>query len=208
MTDTADDLPQIYLISPPAFDLDVFPALLAGCLDRVETACVRLALASQDEDTIQRAADALRQVTHDRDIALVIENHALLVERLGLDGVHLTDSARSVHKMRRDLGEDAIVGAFCGASRHDGLTAGEMGADYVSLGPVGNSLLGTGTHATLELFQWWSEMVEVPVVAEGGLTPELVRQLTPHTDFFGIGAEIWEAEAPAEALALLAAARS
>ena len=31
---------------------------------------------------------------------------------------------------------DAIVGAFCGTSRHDGMTAGEMGADYVSFGPV------------------------------------------------------------------------
>src|SRR4028118_212806 len=63
--------------------------------------------------------------------------HALLVSRLGLDGVPLLDAARSVRKVRKDLGDDAIVGAFCHASRHDGMTAGELGADYVSFGPVG-----------------------------------------------------------------------
>ncbi len=114
--------PQLYLISPPAFDLDTWPGLLAACLDAVPVACVRLALAGRDEDRIARAADALRELTHARDVALVIESHAALVERLGLDGVHLTDAARSVRKLRKDLGEDAIIGAFCGNSRHDGMT--------------------------------------------------------------------------------------
>ena len=147
-------------------------------------------------------------VTHARDVALVIDTHMLLVERLGLDGVHLTDGARSVRKMRKDLGADAIIGAFCGASRHDGMSAGEYGADYVSFGPVGLSPLGSGEQAGLELFQWWSEMIEVAVVAEGALTPDLIRSLTPHADFFGIGDEIWGADDPVKALLGLAAAIS
>jgi thiamine-phosphate pyrophosphorylase len=205
MTETPDQ-PQLYLISPPAFDLDTWPGLLAACLDTVPVACVRLALAGRDEDRIARAADALRDLTHARDVALVIDSHAMLVERLGLDGVHLTDGARSVRKMRKDLGEDAIVGTFCGNSRHDGMTAGELGADYVSFGPVGASALGTGTQAEMELFTWWSEMIEVPVVAEGGLDATLIRQLAPHADFFGIGEEIWRESDPAAALARLQAA--
>ena len=39
----------------------------------------------------------------------MIENHVLMVERLGLDGVHLTDGARSVRTVRKNLGSDAIV---------------------------------------------------------------------------------------------------
>jgi thiamine-phosphate pyrophosphorylase len=202
----SDDLPQLYLITPPEFDLDIFPHLLAACLDRTEAGCVRLALSTRDEDRIARAADALREVTHARDVALVIENHALLVERLGLDGVHLTDGARSVRKMRKDLGQDAIVGTYCGNSRHDGMTAGELEADYVSFGPVGQSPLGTGMAAPFELFEWWSEMIEVPVVAEGGLDLDLIRRLWPHTDFFGIGDEIWRTDNPAKALATIRAA--
>ena len=84
--------PQIYLITPPEFELSVFPDTLARVLDHHPVACVRLALASRDEDRISRAADACREVTHARDVALVIESHLMLVERHGLDGVHLPDA--------------------------------------------------------------------------------------------------------------------
>ncbi|SEP63840.1 thiamine phosphate synthase [Thalassovita taeanensis] len=195
--------PQIYLITPTEFELSQFPDRLGAVLDTHEIACVRLSLATRDEDRISRAADALREVTHARDVALVIESHLLMVERLGLDGVHLTDGARSIRKTRKALGDDAIIGAFCGTSRHEGINAAEAGADYVSFGPVGDTPLGDGTKAETEVFEWWSEMIEVPVVAEGALTPQLIQTLSPLTDFFGIGDEIWQAEDASAALAAL-----
>ncbi|WP_370048787.1 MULTISPECIES: thiamine phosphate synthase [Salipiger] len=206
MAETETDLPQLYLITPPEFDLSAFPAQLDAVLQAAPIACIRLALATRDEDRIMRAADAVREVAHAHDVALVIDTHVVLAQRLGLDGVHLTDGARSVRHARKELGPDAIVGAFCAASRHDGMTAGETGADYVSFGPVGGASLGDGTLAEPELFEWWSQMIELPVVAEGGLTPELVATLTPLTDFFGIGEEIWSQDDPAAALKDLIAA--
>jgi thiamine-phosphate pyrophosphorylase len=200
-----EDRPQLYLISPPAFDIDVFPQLLARILDGVDVACLRLALATKDEDLIARSADALREVTHARDVAIVIERHALMVERLGLDGVHLTDGARSIRTLRKELGADAIIGAFCGVTRHEGISAAEAGADYVSFGPVGETALGDGSMADVDLFQWWSEMIEAPVVAEGALTLERIEILAPVTDFFGIGDEIWNDADPLAALLALTA---
>ncbi len=197
--------PQLYLISPPEIELSRFPDQLARLLDAMPVACVRLALSSHDEDTLCRAADAVREVTIARDVALVIERHILLVERLGLDGVHLTDGARSVRKARKELGKDAIVGAFCGASRHDGMSAGEAEADYVSFGPVGDTPLGDGTVAEADLFEWWSQMIEVPVVAEGALDAELIAQLAPITDFFGLGDELWLTDDPLATLKALTA---
>jgi thiamine-phosphate pyrophosphorylase len=198
--------PQIYLITPPDFELSDFPDRLAAVLDAQDIACVRLAMATRDEDRLARAADACREVTHARDVALVIDSHIMLVERLGLDGVHLTDGARSVRKARKELGADAIIGAFCGTSRHEGINAGEAGADYISFGPVGVSALGDGSVADHELFDWWSQMIELPVVAEGALDAQLIAALAPVTDFFGIGDEIWSAEDPASALGKLIAA--
>ena len=189
--------PQIYLITPSEFELSVFSNQLAKVLDSVEIACLRLSLATRDEDRILRAADAMRELTHARDIAMVIDSHIMMVERLGLDGVHLTDGARSIRKARDELGDDAIVGSYCGQSRHEGLNAGESGADYVCFGPVGVSSLGDGERAESDLFQWWSEMVEVPVVAEGNLSDDDLRLITPVTDFFGIGDEIWTCDDPA-----------
>ncbi len=195
------DHPQIYLITPTEFDLLTFPDQLATCLDKVPVACVRLALGTKDEARIAKAGDALREITHQRDVALVVDSHMMMVDRLGLDGVHLPDGARSVKKVRKELGDDAIVGSFCANSRHDGMTAGELQADYVSFGPVGVTALGDGRQANAELFEWWSMMIEVPVVAEGALSPALIRELAPHTDFFGIGDEIWASEDPASTLA-------
>ncbi|MBY6152644.1 thiamine phosphate synthase [Vannielia litorea] len=199
------EAPQIYLITPQAVELSSFPNRLAAVLDAVEVACLRLALASNDEDEVARTADSLREVAHARDVALVIERHLNMVERLGLDGVHLTDGARSVRAARKALGEDAIVGAYCGASRHDGMSAGEAGADYVSFGPVAATGLGDGTVAEDGLFEWWSQMIEVPVVAEGGLSAGRITALAGMTDFFGIGPEIWAEDDPAAALRSLMA---
>ena len=207
MTD-APEQPQIYLITPSDFDLSSYPDTLARCLDATPVACVRLALGSREEDKVVRAADALREVTQARDVALVIDSHVQLVERLGLDGVHLTDAARSVLKVRKELGDDAIVGAFCGNSSHDGMTAGELGADYVAFGPVGDTALGGGEPAPLDLFQWWSQMIEVPVVAEGALTDQQISEFAPHTDFFGIGDEIWNSDIPHSRLLDFVAAMS
>jgi thiamine-phosphate pyrophosphorylase len=86
------------------------------------------------------------------------------------------------------------------------MTAAELGADYVSFGPVGESALGDGRQAGREIFEWWSEMIEIPVVAEGALDEALVQSLMPVTDFFTFGPEVWEAEDPIERLRSLSAA--
>lgn len=195
-----DDRPQINLITPPAFDLDSFPGQIARVMDAVEIACLRVTLATRDELDLIRAADAMREIAHARDVAVVIDSHLLLVERLGLDGVHLPDGAKSVRKARKDLGADAIIGAYCGASRHEGMTAGEAGADYVAFGPVGATGLGDGTQAPFDLFEWWSQMIEVPVIAEGALTRALVEQFGPVADHFAFGAELWSSDDPVATL--------
>jgi len=204
----APEQPQLYLITPPEIDLLSFPDTLGRVLDEHDIACLRLSLATRDEDRIARAADACREQAHARDIPLVIDSHWMMVERHGLDGVHLGDGARSVRKIRKELGTEAVVGAFCGASRHDGMGAGEAGADYIAFGPLSAGLTGSGEVAEPELFDWWSQMIEVPVVAEGGLTPDLVRALFDKTDFFAIGEEIWSTETPAATLGALVAAMS
>jgi len=199
---------QLYLITPPVIDLETFPALLNKVLDVAPVACLRLALATKDENTIIKTGDMVREICHARDIAVVIENHLIMVDRLGLDGVHLTDGARTVRYARKELGDDAIIGAYCADSRHDGMNAGEASAEYVCFGPCGENALGDGSVAPTELFQWWSDVVEVPVVAEGALSVEVIKSLSPITDFFAVGEEIWNTDDPAAAFKVLADAIS
>ena len=81
------------------------------------------------------------------------------------------------------------------------MAAGEAGADYVSFGPVSVSALDDGSHAETDLFEWWSQVIEVPVVAEGGLDDAALSRLAPFADFFGVGDTLWRAEDPKAALA-------
>lgn len=197
------DQPQIYLISPPELDLKVFSPVLARVLAAHDVACFRLALSSGDEDLVAQSADHLRQMCHEHDVAIVIQDHFRLVDKLGLDGCHLSETGGSIRDIRKELGAEAIVGAYCGTSRHVGMSAAEAGADYVSFGPIAASGLGSGETAELELFSWWSEMIEVPVIAEGGFTAEMVNTLAPISDFLAFGSEIWNAKDPQKELEIL-----
>lgn len=194
--------PQLYLITPVGATASALGPILTEVLDRFPVACLRIPGAG-DEAELGRIADLARDIAHARDVAVVIEDHVLLAQRHGLDGVHLTRNLHRIRGIRKELGADAIIGAFAGVSRHDGLNAAEAGADYVSFGPCGQSALGQGDIAPLDLFSWWSEVIEIPVVAEGALSAALIAELSAITDFIALGPEIWSAPDPTEALIAL-----
>jgi len=190
------EIPQIYLITPTNADLSFYTEKLAPIIDIFPVACIRLGVSSDDESIISRHADQLRDVAHARDISAVITNHYRLVNSLGLDGVHRFDAAKTIREVREELGTEAIVGSFCGNSKHKGLNAGEAGADYISFGPVDHSALTDDNIAEFETFEWWSEMVEIPVIAEGNINHDLASQLAPVIDFLALGQEIWKNDNP------------
>lgn len=203
---TAPDAPQIYLrVTAPIAET---PDVLARMLAFGDIGCVRLDCAEIAEDRIRYAADTLRETCHAHDVAIAIERHYRLVEPLGLDGVHLSDGHTHYREARKALGPDRIVGCFCGTSKHAGMTAAEMGADYVSFGPFSNpGALGDARHAQPDLIAWWAEMIETPVVVEGGLTPDLLAVLADHADFVAVREEIWDSgTSPDQALAAIRAA--
>ncbi|MCF6305413.1 MAG: thiamine phosphate synthase [Rhodobacteraceae bacterium] len=199
MTDKA----QIYLQTPEQFDLADFAPVLTRILDTTPIACLRISMATNDAKTLGCAADALREICHARDVAIVIDDHFRMVETHGLDGVHLTDSNRTIREARKQLGKDAIIGVYCGGSRHAGMTAAEIGVDYVSFGPLKDSGLGDGSIAPPDLFQWWSEMIEVPVVAEGGINETTLPSIKDFADFICLGPELWASDDPAASLAAI-----
>ena len=187
---------KLYIVSPAEFEIEKFSDELKLILDSIEISCFRLALSTQNEDVIAKTADVTRDICHSRDVAIVIKDHFLFVEKHGLDGVHLSDGSRNVRKARKNLIKDSIVGAFCGNSKHDGLTAGEAGADYISFGPLSKTTLKDGTIAQNDLFKWWSTMIEIPVVAEGNLNKKVIYSLENDTDFFAFGDELWNESNP------------
>ena len=199
--------PRLYLTLPDR-DPEALVPVLERVLSGVPVACVRLALGGEaDEAAWTRAANHLAPICHTHDVALVVTDHFRLVAPLGLDGVHLAASRTPLREVRKVLGPERIVGAAAGTSRHQGLVLAEAGADYVSFGPVRiEGALGDTTRADDDLFAWWSEMIETPCVAEGGVTLEDAVRLAATADFVVPGLAVWDEADPVATLAAFAEA--
>ena len=171
---------QLYLAAPAVLPAG-FGATLAGVLDAVEVACLRLPPAADIEELVHLAQQ--------RGTAVVIAGEIELAARLGADGVHLPD-LRNYGAARSRLGADAILGVACGDSRHLAMEAGEAGADYVSLA------------ADLELVRWWAEMMVVPVVVELGEGLDLAADfIAAGAEFIALGEALWRDPAGAPTIA-------
>lgn len=199
---------RLYLTLPQSFDGEVFAPILAAALAATPVACVRLDLGAAEEEDWIRAANHVIGPCHDADVALVVTDHYRLVDALGLDGVHLSAAARTpMRDMRKALGDDRIVGAFAGTSKHQGMVLAEAGADYVAFGPIGETgALGDETQATDDLFAWWAEMIETQSVAEGGVSAEDAARLADTADFVVPDRRIWDEHDPVAKLKAYAAA--
>ena len=117
-----------------------------------------------------------------------------LATELGCDGVHVGQSDASCADARRTVGEDAIIGVTCKASRHLALEAGEAGADYVAFGAFfPSSTKRATTLSTPEILSWWQEMTTVPCVAIGGITVENCAALVEAgADFLAVASGVWK----------------
>jgi thiamine-phosphate pyrophosphorylase len=194
---------RIMLATPPRFDAAALAPALSAALATGAVGCVRMDMPGASEEDIRRAADILRPICHEADVALILAEHFRLAGPLGLDGVEVESRAARLRDVRAAIGPDAIMGVACATSRHDGMTAAEAGADYVLFRPHrAEGALGDGAVADIDLFQWWAEMIETPVVAEGGVGAEEARALAPFADFAIPDPAIWDRDIAAEITAL------
>lgn len=194
---------RLYLITPPALDPAPFRDRLAEALDAGDVACVQLRLKDASDDEIRRAADALRPLAQQRDVAFLMNDRPDLAAETGCDGVHVGQEDVTYAEARRIVGRDAIVGVTCHNSRHLAMVAAEQGADYVAFGaffPTGTK--APKTRAEPEILTWWSELMEVPCVAIGGITVENCRVLVEAgADFIAVVSAVWDhAEGPGAAV--------
>ncbi|MEX2614833.1 MAG: thiamine phosphate synthase [Alphaproteobacteria bacterium] len=190
---TEPDRCRLYLITPPRLDPVDFRDTLASALDAGDVACVQLRLKDVDDDIIRRAADILRPVTEQRDVALIMNDRPDLAAETGCDGVHVGQEDASYADARRILGPDAIVGVTCHQSRDLAMTAAEDGADYVAFGAFYASGTKSPKHrADPDILTWWSELMETPCVAIGGITVENAPVLiNAGADFLSVVAGVW-----------------
>ena len=199
----ADERTRLYLVTPAALDPTVFRDQLAAALDAGDVAAVQLRLKDVDDDAIRRACDALRPVAQERDVAFILNDRPDLAAATGCDGVHVGQQDTPYAQARALMGADRIVGVTCHASRDLAMEAAEAGADYVAFGAFFPTTTKVSGHrADLEILKWWSEIMTVPCVAIGGITPANCGPLVAAgADFLAVVSAVWNApEGPAAAV--------
>lgn len=109
-------------------------------------------------------------------VAMLIADDAPLARSVGADGVHLGYSETSRERFetaRALLGGKAVIGCDAGRSRHEAMTLGELGADYVAFGvPAIVKDRETAFQRQLDLLEWWAEIFELPSAALDAETAE------------------------------------
>jgi thiamine-phosphate pyrophosphorylase len=201
---------RLYLITPPAIEPAAFAERLEAAFGAGDVASLQLRLKDVDDDTIRRAADVLRPIAQKHGVAFIMNDRPDLAVATGSDGVHVGQEDASYDEARRIVGADKIVGVTCYASRHLAMEAAEKGADYVAFGGFFASPTKGGRRFQNdpEIIRWWSELMTVPSVAIGGITPENCAPLVAAgVDFLAVISAVWNhPEGPAAAVRAFAKA--
>jgi thiamine-phosphate pyrophosphorylase len=184
---------RLYLITPERFDPGPFAGLLAAALDAGDVAAVQLRLKNVDDDAWRRAIDVLRPVTQSRGVAFLLNDRADLAKACGCDGAHVGQEDMAAREARRVMGPDLTLGVTCKGSRDLAMQAGEDSADYVAFGafyPSGSKVVTNLVDP--EILDWWSDLMELPCCAIGGITSENCGPLVQAgADFLAVIGCVW-----------------
>lgn len=181
---------QLYLSVPEGVQAGSARACLAAALEAGDVAALLVPHRGREGDADM--IKTLLPLAQQRGVAVVLAGADELAQRLGADGVEVSDRA-GYDAARKRLGPSAIVGADCASSRHTAMEFAEAGADYVGFA---NAATGGA-----ELVAWWSELFEIPCVAldpvEPGQAGELARL---GADFVRPSAAMWDGPGAARAV--------
>jgi thiamine-phosphate pyrophosphorylase len=182
---------RLYLVTPPVLPPG-FADTLAAALDAGDVAALQIRLKGLPDADLARAVAALRPVAQSRDVAVILNDRPDLARALGCDGAHVGQEDMPAREARALLG-DLTLGVSCHGSRHLALEAGEAGADYVAFGAFfPTTTKEAPTEATVEILRWWSELMELPSVAIGGITAANCGPLVEAgADFLAVVSAVW-----------------
>jgi thiamine-phosphate pyrophosphorylase len=179
---------QIFLVAPAEADAPTCILKLDEALSAAPVAAMLIPRGQRSESSYKSLVKAVVGRAQAAGVAVLVEGDPGLVRMLGADGLHVEGGVNEVKAATQALKPDFIVGAGRIASRHDAMSKGELGPDYIFFGP----LSGTGDPEQREMARWWTEIMEVPsVLSDPAATPESAT--AEGGEFIGLGESLWSA---------------
>ena len=183
-------VPRLYLATPVMDDPSSLIASLPAVLAADDIAAVLVRLAPIDQRTMIARIKALAPAIQNSGAALLIDGPVELVARAGADGAHLY-GIEAMQDALPTLKPDRIAGVGGLTTRHDSMTAGEAGADYVLFGEPDAQGRRPSNDAISERLQWWAELFEPPCVGFAASIAEAGEFAAAGADFVLVGDFIW-----------------
>ena len=188
-------MPRLYLATPVVDDPQALIASLPGLLAAADVAAVLVRLKMADQRSMISRVKALAGPIQNAGAALlldgqVLDGHVELVARSGADGAHLTGVV-ALEDALANLKADRITGVGALATRHDSMSAGELGADYVLFGEPDAKGQRPSVEAIAERLQWWAELFEPPCVGFASSREEAFEFAAAGADFVLVGDFVW-----------------
>lgn len=156
---------RLMLVTPPVDDADAMAFRLMQAMAGGDVAAILVRLAPGDDRSRIERVKRLAGPVQGNNVALLVEDNALVASRGGADGVHLTGGPQAVAEARSSLKSERIIGAGGLKARHDAMDVGEAGVDYVMFGEPRADGSMPPLPAVIERAGWWAEIFETPCVA-------------------------------------------
>lgn len=153
-------------------------------LDVVEEAlkggvrCVQLREKDLSSRELYELAYDMRKLTGRYDARLIINDRVDVAMAVDADGVHLGLNSIPIHRVRRLMGDNKLIGLSC-HNQVNAVMAQEKGADFITFGPVyyTPSKAQYGKPVGVEKLEIVSHLLEIPVFALGGIKRDNIHEV-------------------------------
>ena len=186
---------RLYLITPSVFDLEAFVPRFEEALAGGAVGCVQLRMKEADDAAVVAAMAELLPRCRERDVPLVLNDRAHLVEMTDADGLHVGAEDLPAVAARERIGADRVLGVSCYDSKHAAMeAAARADADYVAFGAFFPTATKTPrARPNVSLLRDWDTATVVPAVAIGGITPMNCGSLAEAgAAFVAVVSAVWE----------------
>lgn len=201
------ETPRLFLVTPVVTDAEAFTRSLAEALAAADIAAVLIS-PSADERSYADLAAKLVPIIQAAGAAALIADDTRIVGRAKADGVHIATGLADLRTASRSLRPRSIVGAGSINSRHAAMEAGEEDIDYVFFGAPHGDTHAEAHPKTLDLAEWWSDLMSIPAVTMAGLSLDSVAEAAATgAAFVGLHAAVWKHDNGPAAAVRAAAAR-
>jgi len=180
----SDEVPRLYLVTPPINDAKLFKPLLSQALSGGDVASILIRFAGDDARQHEAMLRDLAPLAQEKGVAVLTDNAVAEALRIGADGAHIHGSYEEVATAVKKLAPRYIVGAGEVSTRDDAMEVGELGVDYVQF--VSDHLTGL-----IERIAWWSELFTTPCVAKANSLLEIAPLVQAGVDFVMIENAVW-----------------